>query len=266
MCLVTARDTQSMQETIRKLYRGSGTGPRAFRFGVLTFDVCSILFFIATSLLETQPTWVYVVDVIIAVVITLDLGARYIIAERPARFLWDVVTWLDIIVILSLLLAPFVESLLFLRVLRALRLMRSYRVLMDLREEFPFFKRNEETIQSAINLGVFVFLMTALVYVLQVRTNPLVTNYIDALYFTVTALTTTGFGDITLTGTTGRLLSVFITIIGVALFLRLVQTIFRPMRVSYECPDCGLNKHDTDAVHCKHCGRLVHIATEGSDF
>jgi voltage-gated potassium channel len=35
-------------------------------------------------------------------------------------------------------------------------------------------------------------------------------NWADALYFTVTALTTTGFGDITLPGTSGRLISVII--------------------------------------------------------
>ena len=33
-----------------------------------------------------------------------------------------------------------------------------------------------------------------------------IAHYLDALYFTVTALTTTGFGDITLPGTTGRLI------------------------------------------------------------
>ena len=111
-------------------------------------------------------------------VIMLDLGARFWIDERRSRFLKQATTWADVIVIVTLLLPTLVESLLFLRVLRALRLLRSYRVLKDLREQFSFFKRNEELIQSAINLGVFVFVMTALVYVLQVNTNPLITNYI----------------------------------------------------------------------------------------
>ena len=52
-------------------------------------------------------------------------------------------------------------------------------------------------------------------------------------------------------------------IVGVALFLRLVQTIFRPNRVRHECPDCGLTRHEIDAIHCKHCGRQLHIRTEG---
>ena len=76
-------------------------------------------------------------------------------------------------------------------------------------------------------------------------------------------LTTTGFGDIILVETTGRLLAVIIMIVGVALFIRLVQTIFRPSKVRHECQDCGLTRHDRDAVHCKHCGRQLHIRTEG---
>ncbi|MGE3248086.1 MAG: potassium channel family protein, partial [Beijerinckiaceae bacterium] len=76
-------------------------------------------------------------------------------------------------------------------------------------------------------------------------------------------LTTTGFGDITMTDTSGRMLAVIIMILGVALFLRLIQTIFRPQKVAYPCPDCGLKRHEPDAVHCKHCGHILNIPTEG---
>lgn len=253
-----------MRDTLTTLYRGSTPGAKLFRYCVLAFDIVTILFFIVSSLMRDQ-TWIYVVDAVIAVFILLDLGARYWISERKSRFLMESTTWADVVVVITLLLPAFLESLLFLRVIRALRLLRSYRVLRDLREEFSFFRRNEETIQSGVNLGVFVFIMTALVYVLQVNINPQISNYVDALYFTVTALTTTGFGDITLTDTTGRILSVVIMVFGVALFLRLIQTIFRPTRVIYDCPDCGLHRHDADAVHCKHCGRTLNISTEGVD-
>jgi len=253
-----------MRATLQELYTGNSRHARLFRYSLLGFDIATILFFIASSLLREQ-FWILIVDATIAVVIIADLTIRYWLSQRKTRFLMEFTTQADIVVIITLVLPWLIESLLFLRVLRALRLLRSFRVLSDLRREFAFFKRNEETIQSAINLAVFVFVMTALVYVFQVNTNPQINNYIDALYFTVTALTTTGFGDITLTDTSGRLLSVVIMVLGVALFLRLIQTIYRPSRVSYDCPDCGLNRHDADAVHCKHCGRVLNIATDGLD-
>jgi len=253
---------ESKKQTVHDLYHGRSRRSRIFRFALLTFDIASVIFFILTSMMR-ETTWIYWVDAIIAIIIIADLAARFWIAKHPWRLLQDFTTWTDIIVVITLLLPAFLESFLFLRVLRALRVLRSYRVLADLRAIFPFFKRNEEVIRSVVNLLVFVFIMTALVYVLQVNTNPKITNYVDALYFTITALTTTGFGDITLEGTTGRLLSIIILLVGVALFLRLVQTIFRPPHVNYECPDCGLVRHDTDAVHCKHCGHILKITTEG---
>jgi voltage-gated potassium channel len=137
-------------------------------------------------------------------------------------------------------------------------------VSQQLRHQSRFFARNEDVIFSALNLVVFIFVITAAVFVLQVDVNDDIDNYVDALYFTVTTLTTTGFGDIILVGSTGRLLAVTIMIVGVALFIRLVQTIFMPSKVKFECPGCGLTRHDLDAIHCKHCGQLIHIRTEGA--
>ena len=116
---------------------------------------------------------------------------------------------------------------------------------------------------AAAQLGVFIFVMTGLVYETQHRTNAEIGDYADALYFTVTALTTTGFGDITLPGTVGRLLSVTIMLAGVTLFLRLAQALFRPHKVRFPCPSCGLQRHEPDAVHCKACGVLLNIPDEG---
>jgi len=258
-----ANTTNTLRSRLERLYTGRRKQARQFRYGLLAFDLASITYFVFSSLLPAS-TWIYAIDVILAVIILADFLARFWIAENKGRYFTQLTTWADIIVIISLIMPAFFANLLFLRVLRALRLLRSYHVLRDLRSEAPFFRRNEEIIQSLINLAVFVFVVTALVYVLQVRTNPDITSYVDALYFTVTTLTTTGFGDITLQGSSGRWLSIIIMVIGVALFIRLVQTIFRPAKIRYRCPDCGLNMHDTDAVHCKHCGRLIDIETEGA--
>ena len=76
-----------------------------------------------------------------------------------------------------------------------------------------------------------------MVYETQHRANPNIANYADALYFTVTALTTTGFGDITLPGTVGRLITVVIMIFGVTLFLNLARVLFNPTKVRFTCKD-----------------------------
>jgi voltage-gated potassium channel len=155
------------------------------------------------------------------------------------------------------------EGLGFLRILRTVRLLRTYQLVARLRTDSTFFRRNEEAIVAVVNIGVFLFIMTGIVYETQHRRNPEIANYVDALYYTVSTLTTTGFGDITLGGSFGKLIAVGIMIFGVTLFLRLLQALLRPNKVRFRCPDCGLERHDVDAVHCKACGKLLNIPDEG---
>lgn len=255
---------ERLKKTIALLYTGRSRRAAFFRYVLIGFDISTIIFFVITTpLVPTRG--ILIADFAIGALILTDFLARLWIAPSKLRMLRQLYTITDLLVIFSLLLAPLIsQNLAFLRVLRTLRLLHSYHVLRDLRRDTPFFRRNEDVIVSSVNLGVFIFLVTALVFVLQFSDNPDIGSYIDALYFTVATLTTTGFGDIILTGNLGRLLSVFIMVVGVALFLRLAQTIFRPRKLSYTCPECGLNRHEPDAVHCKHCGHGLKIETEGA--
>ena len=250
-------------EFLDGLYHGDSKTAIRFRFALLTVDLATIAFFVVLSMAAVQAPWVNVLNYVIAVYLIADVTARGLLRKRRLVFLLWPTTIADILVVVSLLLAPFIQSLAFLRLLRALRLLQSYHMVRDLRRIYPFFRKNESVIHAVLNLLVFIYIVSALVLVLQIGRNPMIGNYLDALYYTVTTLTTTGFGDIVLTGRSGKMLSIVIMVAGVALFLRLIQTIFRPPQVKHRCPDCGLTEHDRDAVHCKHCGRVIDIETAG---
>jgi len=257
--------SNTLYRNIDRLYNGKGRTPDLFRSGLIAFDVLTICYFITASFYHHADDF-HSLEIGIGIIYMLEFAARLVISKQRLKDLLHPLGLADLIVILSLLAPALVENYLFLRVIRALRLLRSYHVLKTLRQQSRYVRLHEDIIFSVVNLFVFIFIVTAIVYVLQVETNPAIRDYVDALYFTVTALTTTGFGDITLIGTSGHLLAVLIMIFGISLFLRLLQTIFRPGKVRFECPSCGLVRHETDAVHCKHCGELLHIKTEGSNW
>jgi voltage-gated potassium channel len=252
----------SLREKLRLLYHGRSLGAHRFRYALLAFDVLTILFIVGTSFVPREP-WIEWLDLAFGLVILTDFCARIWVSPHPLREFAHPATWADMVAIFSFL-APIVgEGLGFLRILRTLRLLHTYQLVSRLRTNSTFFRRNEEAINAVINLIVFVFIMTGIVYESQHWRNPAIANYVDALYFTVTALTTTGFGDITLHGSLGRLISVVIMIFGVTLFLRLLQTLLRPQKVRFPCPECGLQRHEIDAVFCKACGTKLNIADEG---
>ena len=257
-----APDRPDRLALLRELYEGDTERANRFRYGLLAFDVATLLFIIATSF---APPWtgIQVADILIGLVALADFCARLAISRRRWREFLRPTTWADLVAIASFL-APLVgEGAGFLRILRTLRLLRTYQLLARLRADSTVFRQNEEVIIAVINLFTFIFVMTGIVYATQHWSNPSIRNYAVALYFTVTSLTTTGYGDVVLKGTAGRLISVVIMIAGVTLFLRLAQVLFRPHKVRFPCPVCGLQRHDQDAVHCKACGTLLNIPDEG---
>ncbi|MCB1338915.1 MAG: two pore domain potassium channel family protein [Maritimibacter sp.] len=252
-----------MHAFFTELYFGDTTRAHRFRYALLAFDLVTIAFVIVTSFFP-HTRLVEIIDAVFGLLILTDFIVRFAIEPHKHRYFFRFATWADVVAVLSFLAPIAGEGFGFLRVLRTLRLLHTYQLSLRLKQDFRYFRNHEDVILATINLGVFLFVMTGLIYATQFGHNAEIRNYADALYFTVTTLTTTGFGDITLEGTSGRLLSVVVMIVGITLFLRLATALFRPAKVKYACQSCGLSRHDPDAVHCKHCGAVVRIETEGA--
>lgn len=247
-----------VRDELRLLYHGHTPGAVRFRVVVLAVDLLVIAFFVIAPVLR-ETTSFLLINYAVAALLTADVVARLLASTNIPRQLEQGTTWVDIFILLTLLLPGWLGNLGFLRILRLWTLSR--RGLLW--RPFGRFGIREEAAQSLANLLTFLFILTGFVYTFFFRSNPGMTGYIEALYFTVATVTTTGFGDIVLPGTWGKLTSIVAMIIGITLFVRLAQTLFRPSKVSFPCPDCGLQRHEADAVHCKACGRVLAIPDEG---
>ncbi len=248
---------------LRYLYESDAPAAHRFRYGLLAFDIATVLFIVFTSFTSGNET-LETLDIVFGCIILVDFIARLAISRNKLRELLHPASLADIAAIISFLAPIAGEAAGFLRILRTVRLLHTYQLLDRLRQDSPWFRRNEEIVLATVNLFVFLFIMSGIVFVSQHGRNPGINNYVDALYFTVTALTTTGFGDITLQGTFGRFISIVIMILGVTLFLMLVRTLLQPHKVRFRCPTCALLRHDADAVHCKACGTTLQIPDEGN--
>jgi voltage-gated potassium channel len=115
---------QVWRETIRQLYDGASRRAVRFRYGLLAFDLITIMFVTASSFFLGNPV-VEALDIVFGLLILADFAARLFISRSVFAELVHPLGIADVIVILSFLVPTPGENFGFLRVVRALRLFRS---------------------------------------------------------------------------------------------------------------------------------------------
>lgn len=255
-------DGLRLRARLRYLYHGSQPPAVKFRLTVIVIDFAIIGFFLASPILKNMGWAFYALDYLIAALLAADLAARAYAYADIKDWLKRPIVWVDLFVLATLLFPAWLFNLGFLRMLRLWTLLNSDFFWRTIGARFDD-TRVEAITRAMAGLVTFVFVATGFVYA-TFRGHDGIAGYVDALYFTVATLTTTGFGDVTLPGPLGRLLSIAIMLVGITLFLRLAQTLIRPHKIFFPCDKCGLQKHDPDAVHCKACGNPLRIPDDGS--
>ena len=252
--------TKPLRQRHTRTYYGRSTGAIRFQFALMVIDLAIIGFFLAGPYLRDRPSYL-ILDYAIAAWIAVEILAQWAASRTTRGFLMRPMTWVDIFVLGTLLFPQWLFNFAFLRVARIWAV--AQRPIFTLMLRRLGMKEQTDVVTAFINLFVFLFLVTGFVYTFFFYAEDAGTGFIDALYFTVATVTTTGFGDITLPGPFGKLTSIITMIIGISLFVRLAQSIVRPYKVTFPCPECGLQRHDADAVHCKACGHTLNIPDDG---
>lgn len=246
-------EKSTLRSWLRELYFGTSAGALRFQGLLVVFDLLVIGFFIASQVLREQ-TWFYVVDYAIAGFVAIDLLAKLFALGSLKRWLKYPTTWVDFIVLGTLMFPGLLHNWGFLRILRlwtTVHRERFWNVIGGGRWDDTYV---EELTKSVVNLVVFVFIAAGLAQVMFIGQHPKMNNFLDAVYFVVTALTTTGFGDITIDTAAGRIFSIVLMLTGITLFFSIAQKVFAGRRKIIVCDGCGLDRHEPDAAFCKACG------------
>lgn len=243
-----------LRSRVRALYFGHTQGAVRFQGVLLALDLLIIGFFIGSQFIAERP-WFWIVDAAIAVFLALDLFARLYAFGTIRRWVKYPTTWVDLVVLVTLLFPTVLHNWGFLRILRLWTVVHSERFWNVLARGRFDDTHVEDLTKAVVTLIVFVFMAAGFTLAVFVGAHPELNNFVDAMYFVVASLTTTGYGDITIDTAAGRLFAVALMITGISLFFSIAQKAFARQQKIQRCVQCGLDRHGLNANYCCNCGR-----------
>ncbi len=85
---------------LKELYEGHSPAAHRFRYGLLIFDICTILFVIVTSFIP-HTLAIEITDLVLGLVILADFIVRVVLERRKGMFFLRPATWADIVAMVS---------------------------------------------------------------------------------------------------------------------------------------------------------------------
>ena len=184
---------ERVRRTLRGLYFGGDGKAIRFQLAMLCLDVAILGFFVAGPYLRMRGGQAYILaDYLIAVVLAFELSARALAAPNLRYWLMRPMTWVDIVILGTLLFPNQLHNFAFLRALRIWAISQSKLVTLTLYR--LGYGRIEDIFQACVNFVVFLFVVAGFVYSNFFYSDPGIWGFVDALYYTVATVTTTGFG------------------------------------------------------------------------
>lgn len=222
------------------------------------------------SVREAYGAELLVLEWALTLAFTIEYGLRLVAVKRPwlyARSFYGVV---DLLAILPTYLSLFVFGTQSLLVVRALRLLRIFRIL-----KLSHYVGEARMLKAALAasmskiivfLGVVltcVLIAGAMMYLIEGEENGF-TSIPRSVYWAIVTMTTVGYGDIAPQTVLGQFVASILMILGygvIAVPTGIVSVamndVFKRSTNTQACPACGASNHADDAVHCKYCGEKL---------
>jgi voltage-gated potassium channel len=242
---------------------------RAFDVGLLVAIVVSVVTVVLESVAEVRREYGAVLKAVewgLTAVFTLEYVLRLVAVDRPARYVRSFFGLVDLVAIVPTYLALLVPEAHSLMVIRAVRLLRIFRILKlghFLGEaQLLVFALRASRRKITVFLGgivTIVVIVGTLMYVIEGEEHGF-TSIPTSMYWAVVTMTTVGYGDIAPRTPVGQLLAALLMILGYGIIavptgIVSVELANAGRAVSRQaCPSCGGEGHDVDARHCKYCG------------
>jgi voltage-gated potassium channel len=210
------------------------------------------------------------------ILFTIEYFLRLLAAPKASRYARSFFGLIDLCSIIPTYLSLYIAGTQSLLVIRAIRLLRVFRVL-----KLVQFSGEAEVLMSALKASrhkIMVFLggvlsliliVGALMYLIEGPENGF-TSIPVSVYWTVVTLTTVGYGDITPLTPVGKIMASMVMLMGYGILAVPTGIVSvelgradSPARIRKECPRCAERRHFAKSQYCFRCGeRLAKTAED----
>ena len=257
----------------RLIFHHEARDERDFDLWLIAAILASVGVVILDSVPSVKAQWhgaLYVAEWFFTLLFTAEYGVRLWVVRKPLRYARSFFGIIDLLSILPTFLSLLFPASASLTVIRALRLLRVFRVLKLVEYSSEAGVLIDALLRSRRKIFVFICtLMTivvifgALMYVVEGPEHGF-HSIPTGMYWAVVTVATVGFGDIAPGTGFGRFVTSVLIVIGYSIiavptgiYTAELARSMQPKRRQVHCVECGLPEHEADAWHCRKCGRAL---------
>ncbi|MEX0333592.1 ion transporter [Vibrio tubiashii] len=243
---------------------------RAFDLALIVAILSSLIVLVLESIPSIKASWgtqLRYVEYTFTALFTLEYLLRLYCSPKPAAYAKSFYGVIDLLAILPTYLAFFFPAASFMGVIRALRIMRIFRILKLVR----YLQDSNILLRSLLmaKRKIFIFFTTvailvtifgALIYVIEGPKSGF-TSIPQSIYWAIVTITTVGYGDLVPQTALGKAIASMTMLLGYSILAVPTGIITAELnqemsshKTLVKCPNCMQTGHDSDALHCKHCG------------
>lgn len=255
------------------IFEANTPAGRAFDVALIACIVVSVGVVMAESVASIDARWhreLALAELAFTILFTIEYILRLLSVRRPIAYATSFYGIIDLLAIAPTLLSLLFPGAQFFLTVRAVRLLRIFRIL-----KLTEYLAEAGVILRALRASrrkIFVFLFAvvtlvvmigALIYVVEGPEHGF-DSILTSMYWAIVTLTTVGYGDLSPQTPLGKLFASLVMIGGYAIIAvptGIVTSELTAARYQGQsrraCPTCGRHGHDDDAQHCKYCGSVL---------
>lgn len=276
--MADSQKTISLKEKIFDvIFEADTPDGKVFDVSLLVLILASVIIVMLESVEEYDKKYgdiLHTLDWVITGLFSIEYFLRIWVLKKPWNYIKSFYGIVDLLSILPMYLSLFIVGSNVLETIRALRLLRVFKVLrvsnylVEAETLTKSMKASRDKILVFLGtVSILVVIVGAFMYFLEgtVYGNTNFDSIPRSIYWAIVTVTTVGYGDITPISTLGQFFSAILMILGYGILAVPTGIVSAEMVNSQgykkldnrACSNCGEEGHDDDARFCNHCGTAL---------